>query len=297
MNRLFYSALLCVAALLLLHSLASEDNQPLREPDFLAQDSITFSATDQALTAPINSASNNTRATAKASFRVYDRKSLFVIAQENPELAAATAMSARLEQRLELLSIVADAWANKNFDAAWRWSATTNEYAFFLRQLLLKKLCVNDPQKAIALARQWSTEEHLQAADIFDSTIFSLTITRNYSMAAQLTQQSTSNETERDDTLRAVTYDWADDNPDQAAQWALQQQEQTQDIVLSAVVDRWINNAPIGAAEFVKSLPDSPRKTELLKEVCSRWIAMDESNAKIWIAANQSMIQLNPHEL
>lgn len=295
MNRLFYSALLCVGALLLLHSLGSDNGQPLREPDFNI-DSSVFSATNKIPALPINSALNNTPPLAKDSFQLYDKKSLLALAQQNPERAAVTAMDAPQAQRLELLSLVADVWANKDFDAAWRWSATTNEYAFFLRQFLLEKLCANNPQKAIALAQQWSSEDHLQANDIFDSTIFSLTISRNFSMAAQLTQQSTSNDSERDDTLRAVTYDWADYNPDQAAQWALQQQEQTQEIALTSVVDRWINNSPISAAEFVKSLPDSPRKAALLKEVCSRWVAMDETNAKIWIAANQSMIQLDPHE-
>lgn len=207
------------------------------------------------------------------------------IAKREPALAAQMALRLPQPQQLEYLSLVIDQWAEIDLDSAWSWIESTPENAFFLRKIMINKLCLNEPDKVLPLIKQWSTNHSSQAGDIYDQAIFTLAETKNFYLAAQLTEQSPLPDEDRTSALRSVTNEWADQNPDEAAQWALQKEGEIHDIALVAVVDRWINNSPLHAAEFVNALPDSTQKTELMQEVFSRWLAIDQSGARAWSAS------------
>lgn len=237
------------------------------------------------VTTLINALAANEKAPSSAASDDERDRLLRKLAELSPSAAIQQAQRATGERGLRFSLSILDVWSRKDFAAAWRWSESAGANLFAFRKALLASASHRNPELAIKLAREWSELQPVQAANIAAIAVDAFVGTGSYLSAMQFVQTSPLGVGERESLLRDIATTWTTASPNEAAEWALAQKEESYDVVMPAVVDSWLNADPFYAAEFVNSLPESANRGALMQEVVSRWLAIDQSGATHWLMA------------
>ena len=173
-------------------------------------------------------------------------------------------------------------WAKKNPEDALAWVSTQTYLDRGVATAAVFHGAASDPENAVHLATQLSTDDPERAADYGSYLIAALDGAGEFNRAAQFAAEVS--EEYRVDLLNAAYAGWADRDP-QAALTNLSRlnDPEIRRTAFDAAVSRWADHAPKAAAAYAVDLAPGHERTFALSVALRSWASADPTAAAEWI--------------
>lgn len=207
------------------------------------------------------------------------------LTRKAPEKAAQLALAeGSPDQRAYRISSVAEAWFERDPEAAMKWAVSlpaVSEKCAAL-QPFINQLADVDP--AVVGSYIATLPE-----DVSTSRLVRQLVSRwsevDPSSAGQWIQNLPATKETRGEALRILARAWADDDPDAAMAWAATlPTEQDRTAATSSLIQTLASYEPTTAARLATSLTDPREKLSAIHRIAWSWFRQDPAAAKAWLA-------------
>lgn len=186
------------------------------------------------------------------------------------------------KHRQDALKNVGTVWAGRDSTGAIAWARALPEED---RNLVFVGIAYSmveaDPLKALDLARD------LPATESRDELVAHISLNwaaKNPTQAGEWAKQIPDAQL-RERIVKGIAATWGETDPAAAANLALTalQPGRNQDDAVVGIVQRWVQNKPLDAAEWVAKFPEGTSRNTAIEEVVKLWADKDIEEAGSWI--------------
>lgn len=205
------------------------------------------------------------------------------MASQNPAAAARLAMQqAAGTERQTLLNAIGGIWAGLNLADAISWAQelpAEDRNGVFL--MIANEAIATDPRQALELARELPASEALNE---MVAQIASEWAAKNPAEIAEWAEKI-ADAGLRQQVVRHVAIAWAETNPSKAAELAIGKLSpgKDQNDAIVSIVQRWVQNSPAEAADWVSRFPESEVREDAARELINLWADRNISDAGKWV--------------
>jgi hypothetical protein len=218
-----------------------------------------------------------------ASNRELQLRLLRRLAEKAPKAAAEYAnQKLSGKNRQDVLNNIATVWAESDSTEAIAWArALPDEDRNLLFVGIAYSMVENEPLKALELARELPATE---SRDELVSHIAQNWSTKDAAKASEWAQQIPDVQL-RERIVKGIAAAWGETDPAAAANLALTalQPGRNQDDAVMGIVQRWVQNKPVDAAEWVVKFPEGNLRQTAMAELVKLWADNDAEEAGDWI--------------